>query len=101
MCIRDRCVCGVYVLFLLFSFWICVRRDAETFVCCGWWKDVGIALCVMKSVCLPVVGDAGRLGAVSYTHLRAHETPEHLVCRLLLEKKKNMCNEWVGRFRIL
>eukprot|EP00658_Telonema_sp_P-2_P067541 TRINITY_DN56460_c0_g1_i2.p1 TRINITY_DN56460_c0_g1~~TRINITY_DN56460_c0_g1_i2.p1 ORF type:complete len:131 (-),score=34.96 TRINITY_DN56460_c0_g1_i2:98-490(-) len=29
------------------------------------------------------------LKAVSYTHLRAHETPEHLVCRLLLEKKKN------------
>src|SRR5678816_1333990 len=27
-------------------------------------------------------------GPVSYTHLRAHETPEHLVCRLLLEKKK-------------
>src|SRR5678816_1524325 len=26
--------------------------------------------------------------AVSYTHIRAHETPEHLVCRLLLEKKK-------------
>ena len=24
--------------------------------------------------------------AVSYTPLRAHETPEHLVCRLLLEK---------------
>eukprot|EP00658_Telonema_sp_P-2_P057355 TRINITY_DN45811_c0_g1_i1.p1 TRINITY_DN45811_c0_g1~~TRINITY_DN45811_c0_g1_i1.p1 ORF type:complete len:125 (+),score=29.71 TRINITY_DN45811_c0_g1_i1:177-551(+) len=29
------------------------------------------------------------LETVSYTHLRAHETPEHLVCRLLLEKKKN------------
>ena len=29
---------------------------------------------------------AGGLMAVSYTHLRAHETPEHLVCRLLLEK---------------
>ena len=28
--------------------------------------------------------------AVSYTHLRAHETPEHLVCRLLLEKKKTI-----------
>src|SRR5678815_1707659 len=27
---------------------------------------------------------------VSYTHLRAHETPEHLVCRLLLEKKKHI-----------
>ena len=26
---------------------------------------------------------------VSYTHLRAHETPEHLVCRLLFAKKKN------------
>ena len=25
-------------------------------------------------------------GAVSYTHLRAHETSLHLVCRLLLEK---------------
>ena len=27
--------------------------------------------------------------AVSYTHLRAHETGRNLVCRLLLEKKKN------------
>ena len=29
------------------------------------------------------------LNAVSYTHLRAHETVLDLVCRLLLEKKKN------------
>ena len=28
--------------------------------------------------------------AVSYTHLRAHETVLDLVCRLLLEKKKNL-----------
>ena len=28
--------------------------------------------------------------AVSYTHLRAHETGRNLVCRLLLEKKKNI-----------
>src|SRR5678816_2966999 len=28
----------------------------------------------------------GTTDPVSYTHLRAHETPEHLVCRLLLEK---------------
>ena len=27
--------------------------------------------------------------AVSYTHLRAHETVLDLVCRLLLEKKKS------------
>ena len=30
----------------------------------------------------------GRDGAVSYTHLRAHETVLDIVCRLLLEKKK-------------
>ena len=29
------------------------------------------------------------LDPVSYTHLRAHETVLDLVCRLLLEKKKN------------
>ena len=28
------------------------------------------------------------IDAVSYTHLRAHETRGNLVCRLLLEKKK-------------
>ena len=33
------------------------------------------------------VTDFVRRIPVSYTHLRAHETPEHLVCRLLLEKK--------------
>ena len=31
-----------------------------------------------------------RFISVSYTHLRAHETPEHLVCRLLLEKTKTI-----------
>src|SRR5678815_5882281 len=33
-----------------------------------------------------ILADRLSLGAssVSYTHLRAHETPEHLVCRLLL-----------------
>eukprot|EP00656_Telonema_subtile_P042978 TRINITY_DN4913_c0_g1_i2.p1 TRINITY_DN4913_c0_g1~~TRINITY_DN4913_c0_g1_i2.p1 ORF type:complete len:727 (+),score=138.45 TRINITY_DN4913_c0_g1_i2:66-2183(+) len=32
---------------------------------------------------------SGRKSPVSYTHLRAHETVLDLVCRLLLEKKKN------------
>ena len=36
-----------------------------------------------------LVWQAADAGAVSYTHLRAHETPEPLVCRLLLEKKKD------------
>src|SRR5450756_1883843 len=35
---------------------------------------------------VPVTADS--LKAVSYTHLRAHETRHDLVCRLLLEKKK-------------
>src|SRR5680860_1606554 len=40
----------------------------------------------------PIFGAAAETfhdpGAVSYTHLRAHETDSYLVCRLLLEKKK-------------
>ena len=34
-------------------------------------------------------GVTAGMNAVSYTHLRAHETGRNLVCRLLLEKKKN------------
>src|SRR5665648_1008781 len=33
--------------------------------------------------------------AVSYTHLRAHETRHDLVCRLLLEKKKTKNNKYI------
>src|SRR5678815_3391877 len=32
-----------------------------------------------------IISVLDRAITVSYTHLRAHETPEHLVCRLLLE----------------
>ena len=32
--------------------------------------------------------ELGNATAVSYTHLRAHETVLDIVCRLLLEKKK-------------
>src|SRR5450759_2178449 len=37
---------------------------------------------------LLALGGKDRVIAVSYTHLRAHETRHDLVCRLLLEKKK-------------
>mgnify|MGYP003381613519 CR=1 FL=1 len=37
-------------------------------------------------------GLTGSLAAVSYTHLRAHETVLDLVCRLLLEKKKQLAS---------
>src|SRR5678815_3009751 len=42
-------------------------------------SPINLPLKTQVSVCIHTV---------SYTHLRAHETPEHLVCRLLLEKKK-------------
>ena len=38
---------------------------------------------------MPRVYLAEKFIAVSYTHLRAHETVLDLVCRLLLEKKNN------------
>src|SRR5660397_200060 len=38
----------------------------------------------------PIAADAL---AVSYTHLRAHETKANLVCRLLLEKKKKLIKQ--------
>src|SRR5659263_750978 len=38
-------------------------------------------------VSIPLFGGV-HINPVSYTHLRAHETRHDLVCRLLLEKKK-------------
>src|SRR5680860_1478206 len=40
----------------------------------------------------PDLDRANGVWAVSYTHLRAHETDSYLVCRLLLEKKKKKNN---------
>ena len=65
-------------------------------------------MCIRDRYCLDLAGAAGaaegfkacqanlhggftswlEVVAVSYTHLRAHETVLDLVCRLLLEKKK-------------
>ena len=45
------------------------------------------AMSALAAVAFPVL-DVQRSATVSYTHLRAHETSLHLVCRLLLEKKK-------------
>ena len=41
---------------------------------------------------IAVARPEGSLYAVSYTHLRAHETVLDLVCRLLLEKKNQQDN---------
>mgnify|MGYP003381631014 CR=1 FL=1 len=48
------------------------------------WADFDTCAVVLREI-----GAEGiDLTAVSYTHLRAHETVLDLVCRLLLEKKK-------------
>ena len=61
-------------------------------------RNSGVLVERYEALKFPVVFEAPKLGhnvwqttyeAVSYTHLRAHETVLDLVCRLLLEKKKN------------
>ena len=49
------------------------------------WSEV-FNRCIKFASALEKIGIVE--GAVSYTHLRAHETVLDLVCRLLLEKKK-------------
>ena len=62
------------------GYWEKPEANAQLFTQDGWMHtgDVGLI-------------DADgflHITAVSYTHLRAHETVLDLVCRLLLEKKK-------------
>ena len=61
-------------------------RDDERMARLLWWLETDPA---MTPRVLIIDG-----WAVSYTHLRAHETVLDLVCRLLLEKKNtsNLCN---------
>src|SRR5450759_2930317 len=51
--------------------------------------EIGKCLYVCVYVCMYVCMYVC-IRAVSYTHLRAHETRHDLVCRLLLEKKKKI-----------
>ena len=60
MCIRD----SIIWIYVSFFFFFCL-------------KSVVVKFCLFR----------GCTTAVSYTHLRAHETRHDLVCRLLLEKK--------------
>ena len=54
----------------------------------GWSSFyVGLVIKIPAGATIPDITTS-----VSYTHLRAHETVLDLVCRLLLEKKKNLHN---------
>src|SRR5678816_4934945 len=104
MCIRDRALlASAAILFLTAS---CspdtspaskfVKARGTRFVINGKpFRFVGANVAVMyrdedRELMPETLRQAAQAGikVVSYTHLRAHETPEHLVCRLLLEKKK-------------
>ena len=51
------------------------------------WRDP-LTLIKVQDRFEQVMDGVPHMPAVSYTHLRAHETKANLVCRLLLEKKK-------------
>src|SRR5665647_1659266 len=59
------------------------REKIESCLTCedGWGDCIRENRCVIDD-CLPMLQET--LKAVSYTHLRAHETDSYLVCRLLL-----------------
>ncbi len=52
------------------------------------WTDEVIAVADAADMAGPPIVIGHSMGAVPYTHLRAHETREDHVCRLLLVKKK-------------
>ena len=66
---------------------MCIRDSAHADVrdAVGRRPEVRMHLAIRTGVARGARADE----AVSYTHLRAHETVLDLVCRLLLEKKKN------------
>ena len=80
---RSSAASDVYKRQLLQGWLLCVG-----FVCLANVPDlVRWLICNFKAT--PIFATTiNYLAAVSYTHLRAHETVLDLVCRLLLEKKK-------------
>ena len=79
MCIRDR---DVSPHDLALAIYAAHRGEASL--------APGIATKLMQGIAVGgnATNEEQSLTAVSYTHLRAHETVLDLVCRLLLEKKK-------------
>ena len=65
---------------------MCIRDRARTAEHCFMPVTVGGGVRRIEDIRKLLLAGADK--AVSYTHLRAHETVLDLVCRLLLEKKK-------------
>src|SRR5674536_389663 len=73
----------------------CIIGAVISFVT-GWqltFSAYVMSLAVVFALSLIHISEPTRLLSISYAVfcLREHETPEHLVCRLLLEKKKKTC----------
>ena len=80
MCIRDRCYVN--------GEWVGTPVDPVVNPATG--QTIGHVPRFGATEAAEAVEHAGKaLKTVSYTHLRAHETVLDLVCRLLLDKKKN------------
>ena len=67
-----------------------IARDLDLDVPVVPWQSARDGIVEYGNWLALIAGHLGKIGqdAVSYTHLRAHETRSNLVCRLLLEKKK-------------
>ena len=95
MCIRDRINSGYdnftralinMVAVLVIACPCAMGLATPTAIVVGAGKGAEAGILFRNSEALE---RAGNVNAVSYTHLRAHETVLDLVCRLLLEKQKH------------
>src|SRR5665647_2259898 len=63
------------------------QRVASPLLAATWWRKPCARSAFPTSRSTPGQASGASTTAVSYTHLRAHETDSYLVCRLLLENK--------------
>ena len=69
----------------------------------GYSAGIYAARAALKTLMLEGAATVSQISitAVSYTHLRAHETVLDLVCRLLLEKKKKRTETHATKHQII
>src|SRR5665811_1206623 len=77
--VRGAVGTALWATALMFPDWLWIARESTA----NTWVEIG-NLAILNVVAV-IVGRRVEREAVSYTHLRAHETVLDLVCRLLLE----------------